>query len=144
MTVPQTLAQSGPVSNDQDDAPEALNAEEQAFAEEIARGATLRQASTTTGIPYRTCRRWRRRPEIQTMIRELAREAVQAGALTLGQSASIAATALRKIADGSDLAEGPRVSACRTILEIGLKVLEFDELAKRLEVVEAQLASQGR
>jgi hypothetical protein len=66
---------------------------------------------------------------------------VEAGTLSLGQGASTAAKTLRAIASGDAQAEGPRVTACRAILEIGLRVLEVEELTDRVERLEAQLAA---
>jgi hypothetical protein len=133
------MAANGPASGYGDDGTDALNAKQTALVEALAAGMSLIEASTATGIAYRTCRRWRRRPEIKSAIREHARDAVQAGTLALGQGASTAAQTLRAIAAGKEAAEGPRVSACRAILEIGLRVLEVDELTERVEQLETQL-----
>jgi hypothetical protein len=118
---------------------EALTAQELAFVEALARGDTIREAAEANHLAYSTGRRWRRRPELQAAIRELARDAVQAGTLALGQGAKTAATTLRQIAAGKARAAGPRVTACRAILEIGLRVLEVEELEARVQALEASL-----
>jgi hypothetical protein len=142
MTDDLHLVDSGRSDETPPDPDEALDARELALVEGIATGQTIREASTAAGVPYTTARRWRRRPEIQAAIRERAREAVEAGTLSLGQGASTAAKTLRQIASGEATAEGPRVTACRAILEIGLRVLEVDELTDRVERLEAQLSNQ--
>ena len=138
------VAPEGPVMENDGDTIDLLDAKKAALAACCAEGATLREASTTTGIPYRTCRRYRQLPEVQARIRELAREAISAGTLSLGQGAADAARSLRAIAKGSEAAEGPRVSACRSILEIGLRVLEVEELTERVENLEAQSRQPGQ
>jgi polyhydroxyalkanoate synthesis regulator phasin len=137
------VVESGRSDESVPDADDAFNARELAFIEALAEGQTIREASTGAGVPYTTARRWRKRVDVQAAIRELAREAVQAGTLSLGQGAASAAKALRAIAAGEEAAEGPRVSACRSILEIGLRVLEVDELSERLERLEEQIANQS-
>jgi phage terminase small subunit len=136
MTDDLHLVDSGRSDATPPDPDEALDARELALVEGIASGQTIREASTVAGVPYTTARRWRRRPEIQAAIRERAREAVEAGTLSLGQGASAAAKTLRAIASGKKPAEGPRVTACRAILEIGLRVLEVDKLTDRVERLE--------
>lgn len=135
------VAQDGPATESDDEPADLLDARKEALATCCAEGSTLREASTATGIPYRTCRRYRRLPEVQARIRELAREAIQAGTLSLGQGAAGAAKSLRAIAEGKEAAEGPRVSACRSILEIGLRVVELDDVQEQLDDIKAQLAS---
>jgi polyhydroxyalkanoate synthesis regulator phasin len=136
------VGDSGRSNDSTPDPDEAFDMRELALIEGIATGQTIREASTVAGVPYTTARRWRRRPEIQAAIRERAREAVEAGTLSLGQGASTAAKTLRQIASGEATAEGPRVTACRAILEIGLRVLEVDELTDRVERLEQQLADK--
>jgi hypothetical protein len=130
------VVESGRSDKSPPDGDDVFNARELAFIERLAEGQTIREASAVAGVPYTTARRWRRRPEIQAAIRERAREAVEAGTLSLGQGASAAAKALRAIASGKKPAEGPRVTACRAILEIGLRVLEVDKLTDRVERLE--------
>jgi polyhydroxyalkanoate synthesis regulator phasin len=136
------VVESGRPNDSTPDPDDAFDTRELALIEGIASGQTIREASTVAGVPYTTARRWRRRPEIQAAIRERAREAVEAGTLSLGQGASTAAKTLRQIASGEATAEGPRVTACRAILEIGLRVLEVDELTDRVERLEQQLADK--
>jgi hypothetical protein len=135
------LVDSGRSDETPPDPDDAFDSRELALIEGVATGQTIREASTAAGVPYTTARRWRRRPDIQAAIRERAREAVEAGTLSLGQGASTAAKTLRAIASGDAQAEGPRVTACRAILEIGLRVLEVEELTDRVERLEAQLAA---
>jgi len=138
------VGDSGRSSETPPDGDDAFNARELAFIEALAEGATIREASSIADVPYSTARRWRKRPDIQAAIRERAREAVQAGTLSLGQGAAEAARSLRAIAKGKEPAEGPRVTACRAILEIGLRVVEGEEVSERLAAIEARLAQGGQ
>ena len=130
------VVESGRSDKSPPDGDDVFNARELAFIEKLAEGQTIREASKGARVAYNTARRWRKRADVQAAIRERAREAVQAGTLSLGQGASVAAKALRAIASGKKPAEGPRVSACRAILEIGLRVLEVDKLTDRVERLE--------
>lgn len=123
------------------DGDDAFNAKELAFIEALAEGQTIREASNVSGIPYTSARRLRKRVDVQAAIRERAREAIQAGTLSLGQGAADAAKSLREIARGKEAAEGPRVSACRSILEIGLRVVELEDVQEQLDEIKSQLAN---
>lgn len=138
------VGENGRSGRDDGQAPEAFTTQEAAFVDALASGKTIREAAKANGIAYNTARRWRRRPEIQAAIRELARDAVQSGTLALGQGARVAAKTLRAIASGKAQASGPRVTACRAILEIGLRVLEVEELEERVAALEAKLTANTR
>ena len=132
------VSENRPVSPTGED---AFNARELAFIEALAEGQTIREASNVSGIPYTSARRLRKRVDVQAAIRERAREAIQAGTLSLGQGAADAAKSLRAIAKGDEAAEGPRVSACRSILEIGLRVVELEDVQEQLDEIKATLAN---
>jgi hypothetical protein len=120
---------------------DAFDAKELAFIEAIAAGGSIKSAAELAGFAYTTARRLRRRPDVIQAVRALAREAIQAGTLSLGQGAADAAKSLRAIATGDEAAEGPRVSACRSILEIGLRVVELEDVQEQLDEIKSQLAA---
>jgi hypothetical protein len=132
------------VSENRPDSPtgeDAFDAKELLLIEALSEGQSIREASSVSGVPYTTARRWRKRAHFQAAIRERAREAIQAGTLSLGQGAADAAKSLRAIAKGDEAAEGPRVSACRSILEIGLRVVELEDVQEQLAEIREQLAA---
>jgi hypothetical protein len=91
-----------------------------------------------------TGRRYSRRPEIRHAIRERAKEAVHAGALTLSRGAADASAALVLMSRDKDEANMPQIVACKAVIEFSLKVIEIDGMAERLEAVEAQLAANAK
>ena len=92
------VVESGRSDKSPPDGDDVFNARELAFIERLAEGQTIREASKGARVAYNTARRWRKRADVQAAIRERAREAVQAGTLSLGQGASVAAKTLRGIA----------------------------------------------
>jgi ATP-dependent helicase YprA (DUF1998 family) len=135
--VPPVVSENRPLSPDRED---AFDAKELTFIEATASGESIKRAAELAGFAYTTARRFRRRSDVIEAVRALAREAIQAGTLSLGQGAADAARSLRAIATGDEAAEGPRVSACRSILEIGLKVVELEDVQEQIAEIKEQLA----
>jgi hypothetical protein len=124
------------------DGDDVFSATELRFIDALVEGKTIKSAAHGAGIAYTTARRLRRRPDVQAVIRERAREAVQAGTLALGQAARTAARTLKNVAAKGGPGDGPRVSAARAILEIGSKALEIEDIESRLAELEARRGQQ--
>jgi len=133
-----TVVESGRSDGSPPDGDDAFSAKELGFIEALVEGKTIKSAAQGAGIAYTTARRLRRREDVQAEIRSRAREAVQAGTLTLGQAARTAARTLKNVAAKGGPGDGPRVSAARAILEIGTKALEIEEIEARLAELEAR------
>jgi hypothetical protein len=125
------------------DADDSFDARELAFIEARSKGKTIKVAAKAARppFPYSTARRLDDREDVRAAVRKRAREAVQCGTLALGQAATTAARTLKRVAAKGGPGDGPRVSAARTILELGshgLDLLDFDSRLSELE------AAQGR
>jgi hypothetical protein len=119
-----------------------LSPKETRFVEALAAGETSCQASKVAGVTDRTGRRWRQRPEIQAAVRARLNDSLGAARAILACGAARACSALVTMADGSEPAESPRVSAARAVVEGATRLVEIEEIESRLAEVEAQLAAQ--
>lgn len=114
-----------------------LTTDEITFVDAMSSGSSIADAARKAGFSYMTGRRYNRRLDIKAAIRERAKECVHAGALTLTRGAAAASKALVAMAEGTEDPHPARVSACKAVLEIGLKTIEYDEMVSRLEALEA-------
>ena len=121
---------------------EVLNALELRFVDAIASGATLEDAATATGRSTRTLRRWKKRPEIASAIKDRASEQVALGRAVLAAGMGRASHALVHMADGTVEASAPRVSAARAVVETTAKLVELEDVQVRLAELEARLGDQ--
>lgn len=137
------MRETGQKSNKNEQAEDLLDAVDLNFVEMVAAGATMVAISEKLGIPYMTVRRWKKRPEIIRAVRERAKEAVHAGAMVLSHGVADASSSLVKMSKDAIAANAPQITACRAVIEFSLKIVEYDELAERLEQVEAKLAEKG-
>lgn len=109
----------------------------------VASGETLRGAAKRLGIPIGTAKRWAASERFKTRVEELRADMISA---TVGQLASRAAGAvetLGKLMDTSE-SESIQLSAARAILDRLGPVIEFADLAKRLERLESGAQHQER
>jgi hypothetical protein len=101
---------------------------------------TITAAAAAAGVAEKTLRRWLREQGFATAFRVARREVtLQAGA-RLQSAAGEAVGALQSVMGDTGAPPAARVSAARTILELSLRSLELEDLAERLEVLEARLA----
>jgi len=149
---PPTLTMVPPVSDtggqpdaeveaDTQDAEARLSPREIRFCDALATGETSCQASKLVGVTDRTGRRWRLRAEIQAAIRSRLNDSIGAARAILACGSARAATALVVMADGSEPAESPRVSAARAVVEGASRLVEVEELRAELEAIKSQLAN---
>ena len=127
---------------DSQDAEGRLSVREIRFCDLLATGETSCQASKAVGVTDRTGRRWRLRPEIQAAVRSRLNDSVGAARSIMACGAARAATGLVAMADGSEPAESPRVSAARAVVEGATRLVEIEEIEARLAELEARLANQ--
>ncbi len=120
-----------------------LSPKEIRFVDALAAGETSCQAAKLTGICDRTGRRWRQRPEIQSALRSRLNDSLGAARAILACGAARAASGLVSMADGSEPAESPRVSAARAVVEGATRLVEIEEIEARLAALEEQLTSNG-
>ena len=127
--------------SDPDDAG-VLNALELRFVDAIASGASLEDAATAAGKSTRTLRRWKKRPEIASAIKDRATEQVALGRAVLAAGMGRASHALVGMADGTTKAEPARVSAARAVVETTAKLVELEDVQTRLAELEEALSQR--
>jgi hypothetical protein len=100
---------------------------------------TLSEAAAHAPVNESTLRRWLKNPAFDTAYRDARQQIVQ-HAIAQVQEASLEAVAtLRSILADAEAPAHARVSAARTVLELGLKAAAMDELDHRLAALEAAL-----
>lgn len=109
------------------------------FVECLFAGKKMSEAAREIGVPYVTCRRWRIREDIKEELRSRKREAVHASACILSDKAALAAESLAAMATGGKKAVMADIVACKSVLEFAIKVVENEDLDRRLEAIEDQL-----
>lgn len=103
---------------------------------------TLAEAARSAGIAEKTLWRWLQVPEFQACYRS-ARQEVVSQAIALIQGCMGAAVNTLKTVAGDDQAPpSARVAAARAILDLGLRVVEIEDLAERIERLEAIISRQ--
>lgn len=111
------------------------------LALELAGGQTIRAAAAKIGMGESVAyRRWANDPEFRRRVGDLRGEMVARAAGVMADGMSEAATTLRGLLTA--ISESTRLGACRTMLELGVKIRETVELESRLKVIEEQLAQQ--
>ena len=89
-------------------------------------------AAEELGITTRHLRRILRREHVAAELNRRARELINGTARTLAAGSSKAADVLISMAEGETPAAGPRVSACRAVVELALRAGEIGDLEERL------------
>jgi hypothetical protein len=111
----------------------------EAAALALAGGATLRQASKRCGVGLRTLARWHSQDAaFKGRVAELKAQAVARAVARLSQLGFRAARELGALLKDSDARV--RLSAARSVLELGTKLRESCELEERLAELEKRLA----
>lgn len=113
----------------------------EAIAAALAAGKTVAEAAAGAGVSESTVYRRLRRPKFVARVRELRAAFVTAAAGRLASSMTAAADVLRSLLDSaSDMV---KLRAAERLLEIGVKVIELQELQARVEELERRLGEGG-
>lgn len=100
---------------------------------------TLKAAAEATKIGESTLWRWMQQDDFKEKYQEAKRNAVSHATARLRQSMTIAVDALVEMASNSKTPAVARASACRTLLEFGMKAHEMEDLQDRVERLEESL-----
>lgn len=101
---------------------------------------TLQEASKKIGVSYSTLWRWLQDPSFQKALKEAKKQAVAQATSTLSKICHESVLTLQEIMNDKTAPASARVSAAKTVLDSGLKVIEMDELEARLAEIEKDLA----
>jgi len=97
---------------------------------------TIVEASKLVRVGEATLWRWLQDEKFQQAYQEAKRKALSVAIGTLQQASGKAVETLRSIAIDANAPCSARVSAARTIIEVGLKAKETEELERRLTELE--------
>jgi hypothetical protein len=102
---------------------------------------SIEAAAQAVGISSATAWRWMQDPKFAEQYREARREAMRHTTARLQEAGREAVDCLREVQRSGD-SESARVSAARTILELGLKAVDLDDVQQRLDALEQAVKDQ--
>ena len=105
---------------------------------------SLRDAAREAGIAEATLHRYLKDESFRAEYHAAKREVVNHAICRLQQSAGKAVKALVEISESKGAPASARVSAAKTILEISMKAIEFEDLEKRLAALEKIVTDQQK
>jgi phage terminase small subunit len=117
-------------------AEENLKGKQGTFLTALLAEPTVKEAAEAAGVSPRTAWRYLADPAFQKEYRAARREVTEHTVMRLQADSAHAAKVLRDIADDTTAPASARVSACRTIIEQGLKGAELREVMQRLDELE--------
>ena len=100
---------------------------------------TLDDAAVRAEVGQRTLRRWLQQDAFQAAFRRLRQDAMGAATAHLQNVAWEAVEALRSILTDDAAPPGARVSAARTLLDQAQRAVELEDLALRIDQLEARV-----
>lgn len=124
------------------DAPKGISPLETRFVDLVAGGSSMDEAATALGKSARSLRRWKRRPEIASAIRERTDESMALARATLASAANRAARELERLATTAT-PDGARIAACRAVIENAAKLGEVRKIEELLAELEGRLRPLG-
>jgi hypothetical protein len=100
---------------------------------------TIGEAAQAVGIAESTLWRWTKDQDFQLAYREARNQVVQQATAQMQANMSEAVQTLRNIMNDQNAPASARVSAAKSMIEIGLKAMEIEEIESRLAVLEKQV-----
>jgi DNA-binding MurR/RpiR family transcriptional regulator len=98
---------------------------------------SIEGAAKSAGISEATLLRWLKDEAFKTSYRDARREVVSQAVTQLQSACGKAVKTLCDIAEDKDAPASSRVSAARAILDTSIKAVELEDLAQRIEALEA-------
>ena len=139
---PPQADNSGQAASPPPEETDGLSPAEVRFVDMSASGEPMETMATALGVCARTLRRWKKRPEVASAIRERTSEQMALARAILASSANRAARELDRLSTEAE-PDHARISACKAVIENAVKFAEVEELAQRLAEIEARLANGG-
>jgi hypothetical protein len=106
----------------------------------LAGGSTVADAAQQAGIGERTAYRRLDDPTFRAQLDDARQQTIQAAIDTLSATATEAAATLRDLLRREAYSPAIRLGAARSILELGARLREANEIEQRLAALEARLA----
>lgn len=119
---------------------EQLTARQARFLACLLTEPNIDLAAEKAGCGRSTAFRWLQEPAFQAAYQAAKKDAVSVATARLQASAGAMVDVLRGIAEDKTCSAPARVTAARTVIELAFKGAELEDLAGRLEELEAKLA----
>lgn len=103
---------------------------------------TVRKAAEVAKVPERTLYTWLKRPAFAAEYRAARREATAQAQARAQQYSSSMVGVLVSIAADTRKSAAARTTAASKVIDIAIKSVELDDLAARLDALEAKYAAQ--
>ncbi len=116
-----------------------LSAKQEKALLALLSGMSPAEVADNAGCSPRTLRRWQNADAWKATLGDTRRQAFTQAVTQLQASASDAVTGLLRVIRDRDAPPGAVVSACRAVLELGLKGSEQLDVLERLDALEARL-----
>ena len=97
---------------------------------------SVAKASDAAGIGEVTIYRWLKDDGFNSAYRDARRQVVQQGIVKIQKSIAAAVDTLTAIMEDNEAPASSRVSAAKTIIEIGIRATEMEQLEERIEDLE--------
>lgn len=114
-----------------------LTPEQESAITALLNEPTVAKAAATAGVGERTLYRWMGEPEFASAYRAARREAFSHAVSLTQRYAPVAVQALAKVVTDPASPPSTRVAAAVALLKFSRESLELDDLAARLEALEA-------
>ncbi len=114
-----------------------LSAQQRAAVVALLSEPTIAKAAETSGVSERTLYRWLAEPVFAREFRKARRDAFTHAVSLCQRYSAGAVNALAKIAMDTSAPHASRVSAATNILKFGRESMELDDLAARVDALEA-------
>ena len=98
---------------------------------------TIAKAAAAAGVGERTLYRWLDQPEFASAYRKARRQAFSQSIALVQRYAPMAVQVLAKVASDPTATMSARVSAAQALLKFGREGIEIEDLAARIEQLEA-------
>jgi len=105
---------------------------------------TIRSAAKVAGIGETTLWRWLKEKDFADAYRELKREAVDQAIARLQVASGKAVDTLVEVIENVENPPSVRVNAAKTIIEMAVKAVEYDEIERRIEDLEVLVYEQKK
>lgn len=101
----------------------------------LAAGLTVQEAAKQCGVGERTIYRWKRNPDFAKAVDDARTELIGRTVGRLSDSATTAVQTLRELLSPTQ-PPSVRLGAAKAVLELGVRLRESEELARRIAALE--------
>lgn len=123
---------------------EQLTAKQEKTLSLLLSEPTIGGAAIKAGLTERTIYNWLNEPTFKKAYRDICRASVQNAIAQLQNASGTALAVLIAIMSDTNQRASTRLTAAKTVLESSLKAFELEDLAQRVEALEAMLEERKK